>query len=69
MESEAKIQDSLHQFFDTVTAIVIAHRLSTVKQMDKILVVENGHIIESGTFSELYEAKGRFYELWEKQKL
>jgi ABC-type multidrug transport system fused ATPase/permease subunit len=69
VESEEKIQDSLHKFFQTVTAIVIAHRLTTIKQMDKILVLENGQIMEQGSFDELYAKRGRFFELWEKQKL
>lgn len=69
VESEEKIQDSLHQFFQEVTAIVIAHRLTTLKEMDRILVMENGIIIEEGSFAKLYKAKGRFYDLWEKQKL
>lgn len=68
LESEEKIRDSLHQFFQKVTAIVIAHRLSTIKEMDRILVLENGKIMEEGTFKELYAKKGRFHELWEKQK-
>lgn len=69
VESEEKIQDSLHQFFQSVTAVVIAHRLTTIKQMDKILVIEGGKIIEQGSFAELYAKEGRFFELWEKQKL
>lgn len=69
LESEEKIRDSLHKFFENVTAIVIAHRLTTIREMDKILVIENGKIIESGNFDKLYADKGRFYELWEKQKL
>jgi ATP-binding cassette, subfamily B, heavy metal transporter len=69
LESEEKIQDSLHKFFNEVTAIVIAHRLTTIREMDKILVIENGKLIESGNFKELYAKKGRFYELWEKQRL
>jgi ATP-binding cassette, subfamily B, heavy metal transporter len=69
LESEEKIQDSLHKFFRTVTAVVIAHRLTTIKEMDKILVIEDGEIIESGNFAELHSAQGRFYELWEKQRL
>lgn len=69
IESEEKIQDSLHKFFKDVTAIVIAHRLTTIKEMDKIIVIENGKILETGSFADLYEAKGRFFELWEKQKL
>jgi ABC-type multidrug transport system fused ATPase/permease subunit len=68
LESEEKIRDSLHQFFQSVTAIVIAHRLTTIKEMDRILVIENGTIIEEGSFEELLKKKGRFFELWERQK-
>lgn len=68
MESEQKIQDTLHKFFRNITAIVIAHRLSTIKEMDKILVMDKGQIIEMGTFDELITLKGKFFELWEKQK-
>ncbi|MCC7356400.1 MAG: ABC transporter ATP-binding protein [Candidatus Doudnabacteria bacterium] len=68
LESEEKIQDSLHKFFEQVTAVVIAHRLTTIKEMDKILVVEHGKIVESGSFSELYALGGRFHTLWEKQR-
>lgn len=69
LESEEKIKDSLHKFFENVTAIVIAHRLTTIKEMDKILVIENGELIESGSFKELSNQNGRFFELWEKQNL
>ncbi len=69
LESEQKIQDSLHHVFQSVTAVVIAHRLTTVKEMDTIVVIEKGKLIESGSFNELYKKQGRFFELWEKQKL
>jgi ABC-type multidrug transport system fused ATPase/permease subunit len=69
IESEEKIQDSLHKFFQSVTAIVIAHRLTTIKEMDKIIVTEEGRIVESGSFAELQDKRGRFFDLWEKQKL
>lgn len=69
LESEEKIQASLHEFFEQTTAIVIAHRLTTIKEMDMILVLEKGKIIESGSFHDLSEKRGRFFELWEKQKL
>ena len=69
LESEEKIQDSLHAFFKNVTAVVIAHRLTTIREMDTILVMEGGKIVESGSFGELHARKGRFYELWEKQRL
>lgn len=67
VESEQKIQDSLHQFFKGITAIVIAHRLSTIKEMDRIIVIENGTIIEQGTFDELHAKDARFREFWDKQ--
>ncbi len=69
MESEKKIQDSLHHFFEDVTAVVIAHRLSTIREMNKIIVIEDGKIVESGTFDELYKKDGRFREFWDKQKI
>lgn len=69
IESEEKIKDSLHHFFKNVTAIVIAHRLTTIQEMDRILVIEQGTLCESGNFNALYKARGRFYEMWEKQKL
>lgn len=68
-ESEKKIQDSLHRFFEDVTAVVIAHRLSTIREMDKIVVIENGTVLEMGSFDELFEKNGRFRELWDKQRL
>jgi ABC-type multidrug transport system fused ATPase/permease subunit len=69
VESEEKIRTSLHEFFQSVTAVVIAHRLTTVREMDRIIVIEDGKIVEEGSFDELYQKQGRFYELWEKQKL
>ncbi len=69
VESEQKIQDSLAHFFKDVTAVVIAHRLSTIKEMDRIIVLEHGKIIETGTFDELHTQNGRFREFWDKQKL
>lgn len=68
-ESERSIQESLHELFRSVTAVVIAHRLSTVKEMDRILVLERGAIIEEGTFDSLYAQGGRFHTLWELQRL
>lgn len=68
LESEEKIRDSLHKFFENVTAVVIAHRLTTIREMDRILVIENGKLIEEGTFEQLQNKRGRFNELWEKQK-
>lgn len=69
LESEEKIKDSLHLFFKDVTAIVIAHRLTTIQEMDRILLIEGGKLLESGNFTSLYQTKGRFFDLWEKQRL
>ena len=51
-----------------MTAIVIAHRLSTVREMDRIVVLGDGQIIEEGSFDELIQKKGSFFELWERQR-
>lgn len=69
VESEEKIKDSLHEFFQSVTAVVIAHRLSTIQSMDRIIVLEHGRIVEEGGFDDLLGRRGRFFELWEKQRL
>ncbi|MBI5135520.1 ABC transporter ATP-binding protein [Candidatus Uhrbacteria bacterium] len=69
LESEEKIRDSLHTFFEHVTAIVIAHRLTTIREMDKILMIEDGQIIEQGSFNELMDQTGKFFSLWQKQRL
>jgi subfamily B ATP-binding cassette protein MsbA len=49
------------------TTFVIAHRLSTIRRADQILVVEQGEIVERGTHEELYEMRGRYYDLYTKQ--
>ena len=49
------------------TVIVIAHRLSTVMNADKIVLLENGLLIEEGTHTELYHKKGKYYQMWQRQ--
>lgn len=66
-ESEQKIQTALDQMFANVTAIVIAHRLSTLVKMDRIIVLENGEIVEEGKMDELIQRGGRFAFFWKKQ--
>ena len=66
-ESEALIQDGLRYLMRGRTTFVIAHRLSTVRRADQILVVEGGRIIERGTHQSLYAAGGRYYDLYTKQ--
>ncbi len=66
--SEQRIQNALHEVFRDITAIVIAHRLSTLQQMDRIIVLEQGRIAEQGSFEELLARRGVFYDMWQAQK-
>jgi ABC-type multidrug transport system, ATPase and permease components len=65
--SEAAVQEALAEALDGRTAIVIAHRLSTVRAADQILVVEDGRIVERGTHESLLAAGGRYAELYRTQ--
>lgn len=65
--NEKIIIENLEQFFKGKTAIVIAHRLSTVKQADKIIVLDKGKAIEEGTHQELVAQKGEYYRLIKNQ--
>jgi ABC-type multidrug transport system fused ATPase/permease subunit len=65
--SEAEVQAALADALEGRTAIVIAHRLSTVRDADAILVVEGGRIVERGTHDDLLAAGGRYAELYETQ--
>jgi ATP-binding cassette subfamily B protein len=66
-ESEVLIQQALQTLMQQRTAIVIAHRLSTIQKMDRILVMEDGHIAEQGTHKELLKQKGIYAKLWNHQ--
>jgi subfamily B ATP-binding cassette protein MsbA len=66
-ESEALIQEGLSYLMRGRTTFVIAHRLSTIRRADQILVVEAGLIVERGTHSSLYAARGRYFEMYTKQ--
>ncbi|WP_063728867.1 ABC transporter ATP-binding protein [Streptomyces sp. RTd22] len=65
--SEAAVQEALAEALDGRTALVIAHRLSTVRAADLILVVEDGRIVERGTHDALLAAEGRYAELYRTQ--
>lgn len=65
--TEQAIQDGLQNLLADKTALVIAHRLSTLKAMDRILVLEDGKIIENGTHTELLKKRGAYYNYWSHQ--
>ncbi len=66
-ESEGLIQDALWKLMEGRTAIVIAHRLSTIQRMDRIIVMEDGKIVEEGSHKDLLYKKGVYAKLWERQ--
>ena len=66
-ESEALIQDALWRLMHGRTALVVAHRLSTVAQMDRLVVIDRGQVMESGSHHELLEREGLYSELWTRQ--
>ncbi len=61
------IQQGLSFLMQGRTTFVIAHRLSTIRKADQILVIEAGRIAERGTHDELYAARGRYRELYDRQ--
>ena len=66
-EVEAAIQHSLYQLMEGKTVIAIAHRLSTIAAMDRLIVIDNGEIVEQGSHQELLEHKGIYAQLWAHQ--
>lgn len=65
--NERTIIENLNDFYKGKTVIIVAHRLSTVKNADNIVVLENGKIAEQGNHSELTELKGKYYQLVKNQ--
>ncbi len=66
-ESEAAVQGALENLMRGRTSIVVAHRLSTVAALDRIVVLEEGQIVEDGTHAELSRAGGTYESLWDRQ--
>ncbi|WP_370228274.1 ABC transporter ATP-binding protein [Cognatishimia sp.] len=65
--AEAAIQKTLYGMMEGKTVIAIAHRLSTIAQMDRIVVLDNGRVVEDGTHDGLIQAGGTYAELWARQ--
>jgi len=66
-ESEKYIREALDDLMRNKTTLVVAHRLSTVQKMDRIIVIENGVIVESGSHKELLAKQGQYAKFWEQQ--
>ena len=67
-ETEELIQSAIEKLTQGRTAIIVAHRLSTIKKADKIIVLDKGRIIEQGTHDELIDLRGRYYALYCQQE-
>ena len=66
-ENEAKVQDALNKLIRSRTTIIVAHRLSTIKDVDRILVIKDGIISEEGSHNELIRKDGLYAKLWNRQ--
>ena len=65
--TERHIQDGLHELMQGRTTLVIAHRLSTLSEMDRILVFDKGHVVEDGTHQQLLDRGGHYAKMWRMQ--
>jgi ATP-binding cassette subfamily B multidrug efflux pump len=66
-EVEAAIQENLYRLMEGKTVIAIAHRLSTIAAMDRLVVMDDGDIIEEGSHDELVAKNGLYAQLWQRQ--
>lgn len=62
-ENEKEIQESIRRSSEGKTTLIVAHRLSTIRSADKIIVLKNGQVVQTGTYEELIEEEGHFQEL------
>ena len=65
--AEKQIQEAIRNITKDRTTLIVAHRLSTIRDADRIAVVDNGRIAEIGTYEELMEKKGIFFEMRQMQ--
>ena len=65
--TEQRIQRAITEITKDKTSIIIAHRLSTLRDADRLIVIEDGRMTESGTHTELLRAKGDYYKLYKMQ--
>ena len=68
-ETEHKLHIALASFLKNRTTIIIAHRLSTIKNTSKIVVIDDGKIVEEGIHQDLLKKKGRYYDLYQFVKV
>jgi len=62
-QSEKIVQDALNKISKSSTTLTIAHRISTIKDSDNIIVIANGTMVEQGTYDQLIQKRGTFYEI------
>jgi ABC-type multidrug transport system fused ATPase/permease subunit len=67
-ESEQIIKDSFKEILRGKTSIVVAHRLSTLSEMDRIIVIDSGRLVEDGTHAKLLAANKLYAKLWRRQQ-
>lgn len=60
---ESKIIENIYEFFESETILVITHKLKLLKNYDKIILIENGEVVENGRYEELMNLKNKFYKI------